>query len=269
MKDIPVFSSGQLCRLLVLRTFTLAFCSCLLVLCSCRANKGDNPDPGKVLNQAEEDVKAGKYENALHEQIWFHEHALEKDRSCYGVRLSFALAKWVELGKKYPKALVELKKIRDRDAALVASGKGSINQFVDVKAINGYLGESAATVALFKQLDHNQPQLPASVYYVEEEPLVNAGEFQLARKYLDDPEKSFATARKNYESGLRFSNNQSTMKEESRRATEDIFTDNVVRLITLLDKTGGHDEAVRIQAQALELFDNKAIRSAIIKSSSN
>ena len=34
-------------------------------------------------------VREGRYEEALREQIWFHDHALEEQRSLYGVRLSY------------------------------------------------------------------------------------------------------------------------------------------------------------------------------------
>lgn len=36
------------------------------------------------------------------EFVWFHEHALEVDRAYRGVRLSFALAFWLELAEQYP-----------------------------------------------------------------------------------------------------------------------------------------------------------------------
>jgi hypothetical protein len=56
----------------------------------------------------------GRHEEALREYIWFHDHALELEPALYGVRLSFALAYWVELAQDYPAARTALEGIRDR-----------------------------------------------------------------------------------------------------------------------------------------------------------
>src|SRR4051812_29867743 len=46
----------------------------------------------------------GRFEEALSQFIWFHEHSLEEDRAYLGVRLSFALSYWMELAERYPPA---------------------------------------------------------------------------------------------------------------------------------------------------------------------
>ncbi|HKB15254.1 MAG TPA: hypothetical protein VKF62_04275, partial [Planctomycetota bacterium] len=58
----------------------------------------------KVLDEAEALREQGKYEEALQKHIWIHEHSLEQDAAFVGVRLSYALSDWIELGAKYPKA---------------------------------------------------------------------------------------------------------------------------------------------------------------------
>lgn len=62
---------------------------------------------------AHEAARDGRYEEALREHIWFHDHALAKQPSLYGVRLSYALADWVDFGKVYPPALAALQAVRD------------------------------------------------------------------------------------------------------------------------------------------------------------
>jgi len=57
------------------------------------------------LNETNKMVKKGQYKEALQRFIWFNEHALEYDESMTGVRLSFALGYWKELGDIYPPAL--------------------------------------------------------------------------------------------------------------------------------------------------------------------
>lgn len=234
---------------------------CALSLCSCRKQQGD---PGKVLDDARRDADAGRYEQALQKQIWFHEHALETAPAYYGVRLSFALEQWIELGKKYPKALDELKKIRDKDVRVLLSGKGDADLFMDVDAIDSSLNEQETTVTLFKQLDKTQPAFASSVSYRAQDALVKAGEYSLARKYLGDPQKQFASAQQAYQEGLAYASGKTGKEHEmSQHAFEQIFAKRIVELITILDKTGEHQSAKDMQSQALKVLDNSTIRGCL------
>src|SRR5262249_45924751 len=122
----------------------------LLALCSC-SRKDEAPAPPAApasdpLDEAKLLSEQGKYEEALQKHIWLHDHVLEQQPAYYGVRLSFALSEWMELGKKYPKALEALKDIRDKKTARLVAGEQDVNLFDDVQSINEHLDEPAATV---------------------------------------------------------------------------------------------------------------------------
>jgi len=51
--------------------------------------------------------------------------------------------------------------------------------------------------------------------------------------------------------------------DASRQAFERIFTERVVRIITVLDKTGDRDVARQIQSEALKVLNSSGIRNAI------
>src|SRR5690349_10482282 len=76
----------------------------------------EDQDPQAVLNEARQLAQAGKYEEALAKHLWYHENALRIQPSQLGVRVSFALAAWRDLGEKFPKAHDALVGIRDEDA---------------------------------------------------------------------------------------------------------------------------------------------------------
>jgi hypothetical protein len=59
-------------------------------------------DPKEILRQARQLVKSEQYAAALEKYIWFHDHALDADRALAGVRLSYAILEWVDLGGLYP-----------------------------------------------------------------------------------------------------------------------------------------------------------------------
>jgi hypothetical protein len=129
----------------------------------------------------------GRYEHALAEFMWFHEHALAEEPALYGVRLSFALSYWTELGQSYPPALQALRAVRDHKNHSLLAGTTGRELFHDVEAINQYLGEPEATSRLFEQLVQTNPAFAASCANLALEALVGAGNFTLAARYLPDP----------------------------------------------------------------------------------
>lgn len=232
----------------------------LVTMCSC----SDKDQATEALADARRLAAEGKFEQALEKHVWFHNHALEIKRSYYGVRLSFALSDWLELGKKYPKALETLKGIRDEKTSRLLAGEQNRELFHDVDSINDHLGESKTTVDLFKKLEAKQPEFAASIYDLADEAIVSAQEYDLARKYLGDPGSRLTNAKRQFEEGLEFANKRQN-DDVSRKAFERIFADEVVRIITVLDKTGDSVKAREIQSKALDVLESPAIRDAIKK----
>jgi tetratricopeptide (TPR) repeat protein len=216
----------------------------------------------RALDDAKRLAGEGDYEAALAKHVWFHDNALKVSRSYYGVRLSFALGYWVELGEKYPKALEKLKAIRDENTSRLLAGEANRNLFNDVESINQHLGEMAPTVELFKRLEAVNPKFASDVYDLADEALVQAGEYALAKKYLGDSRKRLAVAKRNFNEGIEFAQT-SKNGDASRQASEQIYTDEVVRIITVLRETGDKTGAKNIQTEALKTLDNPAIRNAL------
>ena len=137
-------------------------------------------------------ISASQYEEALERTIWFHNHALEYDPNMYGVRLSFALNTWHELGKLYPPALASLKKTRDNKTNLLLSGDGTRNLFHDVYAINRTLSERESTIELFKKLDKEHPALAKQCWRIVEDDIIQQNVYYLINKYISDLLKAYS-----------------------------------------------------------------------------
>jgi hypothetical protein len=234
-----------------------------VTMCSCTPTNAKD-DPKDALTAARRLAEEGKFEQALEKHVWFHNHALDVDQSYYGVRLSFALSDWVELGKKYPNALVTLRGIRDEKTARLLTGSANRGLFHDVESINDYLNESKATVDLFKKLEGAQPEFAATVYDLADEALIAAGEFRLAKKYMGDPMARLARAKQRFDEEMQYAKSSRT-GDMSRKAFEKIFSDEVALIITVLDKTGDSDIAREVQSKALVVLDSPVIRDAINK----
>src|SRR5205807_1767860 len=134
---------------------------------------------------------AGHNEEALQRHVWYHNHALEFAPSQSGVRLSFALSDWVELGRRFPKARQALVEIRDRTARELTETRGSFQVFMDVSSINSYLQEEEKTIELFKRLQDKNPALARKCFKLAEKALVNAHEYELCYGYLPDAQAEF------------------------------------------------------------------------------
>jgi hypothetical protein len=148
---------------------------------------GEKPDLMKIRNEAKTLAGQALYEEALQRQIWYFNHALEYEPAQVGVRLSFALSDWVELGRTYPKARQVLVQIRDHDMQLLnltmpyspwlqdissaipgfsrASRQNRFALFQDIYCINIYLRDDGANRELTKTLVANDPRLAQRMGY--------------------------------------------------------------------------------------------------------
>lgn len=110
-------------------------------------------NPNARLNAARAATGEGRFEEALSEFVWFHEHALEVDRAYRGVRLSFALTEFQ-------------RKLNEKTTRL-SSGELSRDLFNDIEAMNAcipvgvYRNRACATSSVSVNCS-NLTTLPAS-----------------------------------------------------------------------------------------------------------
>jgi hypothetical protein len=195
-----------------------------------------NPDPDRILHEAEADAKAGRFADALARQLWFHHHALEYDPSLDGVRLVIALPDWFDLGKAYPPAMKALEETRDAAAQQVLDGKGdTLRAFQEMRSINRVLGSDDETVATFVQLDKQAPETAKKVYILAQPALVRAKRYSLCGKYLR-PESDYAELVEWLGIRRKYAEQQksSSERKSDQRMAEQTFLQDVGTLIALL-----------------------------------
>ena len=140
------------------------------------------------LRAAHAGAREGRHAQALDDYVWFHHHALEEEPALRGVRLSYALAYWMELAQAHPPALDALLRIRDDKAARLAAGEEDIALFRDVEAIDATTGHRDATHALFVAIDANSHAFAGRCFDTAFATIVAARDYTLARRFLVDPE---------------------------------------------------------------------------------
>jgi hypothetical protein len=225
-----------------------------------------NPDPDKILDEAQDDRQAGRYADALAKHVWFHENALKYQPALYGVRLSFALGYWVDLGKAYPPALEKLKTIRDEAAKKVRKADRepkAFEIFHDFAAINEELKEEAKTTELFVWLDAHKPQAAERAFGVAEPALIQSKQYRLCGKYIN-PDRSFAEIVRLYQLDKQMSKNPK-FGEHLREHSERTFSNSTATLVALLVLNDRKTDALRIAEKALKEFDDAEFKQALEK----
>ncbi len=222
-----------------------------------------NPDPDKILNEAQDDVRAGRYSDALAKHVWFHENALKYQSALYGVRLSFALVYWVELGNVCPPALQKLKSIRDETSKRVREAdreRKIVEDFHDFSAINQALKEEPKTTDLFVWLDSHKPTAAKQVFHVAESALIKSKQYRLCGKYID-PDRTFAEIVRLYQVNKGMTQQ---FGKEFQNFSERTFS-NGVTLVALLVQNDRKADALRIAEKALKERDDPQFREELEK----
>lgn len=218
----------------------------------------------EVLERARNARLAGKYEDALRDHLWFHEHALETDPSLAGVRLSFALRDWIYLAEQFPLARRALQAIRDRDTQRILNGGATLGRFHDVSAINSALGEERATHDLFTQLDTQLPELAKDCADLALPALVAVEDFALARRYLPDPvARITALAKRVNDFAEDLAKRGNTSSAPQLLAFVLNYTKEVRLVVEVFRRLGEDEEVAKSSAAALEALKSEALRDAV------
>jgi hypothetical protein len=224
-----------------------------------------NPDPEQILREADADTSARRYEDALAKHVWFHQNALKLSPSLRGVRLSFALSSWVELGAVYPPALAKLQSIRDENAAKVCEGGHVREAFNDFESINKTLGNEDKTKDVFLWLHTNKPSVAKEVFDLAEPALVKSKEYRLCGDYLD-ADNSFQRQLDLYRQHMMMAQQrQRQFGAMMRDFGERTFSNSTATLVALLALNERKADAERIAAEALKEWNDPKFKEQLEK----
>ncbi len=221
-----------------------------------------NPNPQAILNEAQADMIAGNYEQALAKHVWFYRNALKFDRALYGVRLSFALSYWKQLATVYPPAKTKLVAFRDEAANKVTSGENLRESFHDFESINSVLGDEKKTAELFTSLDKKNPKAATQVFNVARPALIRAGDIKLCSKYVDA--KDYPRLVHMYQENLKIAAD-ATFGEAQKDFARHSFSNDVATLVALLAVGDRKTEAEKIAADAKKVLNDKNFDEALQK----
>ena len=251
---------------------------------------GEKPDLQKILNDAQSltdngSYDDGSYENALQHFLWYFDHS-RTDPGQRGVRLSFALSYWIELGRRYPKAKQALIEIRDADTRQFSENGGYSDLFQEIDSINQYLGDGDATMTLFKTIEEHDPQLAQECFGFVEGTFLQKGDYAICRKYLGEPQEAFERIRQSWQQMKQFEEQNAARREEQKERFQAMGKTNAMfanipefpgpppfadgnfvgqtrQMILILVATGSKSDAENIQAQAFAALNDPRLKTAV------
>lgn len=218
------------------------------------------------LNTAHKAIYDGRYEEALSELLWFHENALKQESALYGVRLSFALAYWMELAEVFPKAREALEEIRNRKTIELIEDKGDFDLFHDVISINEVLNHQVQTHALFLTLKDSNPALAESCAKLALPAIVKAKDYKTALEYLPEPKVSIEKLSSNLNEDI---NDLNKFPRQHRSAIRNAhvknYAENVQLIVAVLIGVGQPSEAKNVTSMACKLVSSATARKVIMR----
>lgn len=200
----------------------------------------------KALDDARAFFAEKEYAKALERYEYFFDHALEEEKSLYGVRLSYCLDEWAQLGSQYSPALERLRrKAEDAHDSLIRTRNPE--RFHDYIAICGYLERDAAPVELFLTLHGSDPELAKSMVRFIWDALVDAKQWSVCASYLSDPGSNYAKALWKFDRSMAISNEDPSLGgDEFEEQIDGWYVLDVVNIVRVLANSGGSATALAI-----------------------
>lgn len=232
------------------------------------------PDMHKYLNDTRILQREGKYQEALERHIWFYEHALEYAPSMIGVRNSFALSDWKNLGNVYPPAMDSLKETRDKkmekiltNQFLTIQSSGNDQQigmlFQDLAAINRELGEDSLTVSFFQSLILLNPETARKCWNVAKETMFKEKQYEIINIYIQNPLNEYLVIKNQYDLNLGYYSNEKAGGIHFKSYNERRFVEQCIRLIQLSYYNNDEKSANEIHKLAKSIINDDLLKEAL------
>lgn len=157
---------------------------------------------GRMLDEARQLFGAGDHQRSLELYEWFFDHALDEDpASFYGVRLSYCLSEWAELGQKYQPARIRLEQ-KFSDSILEFERLRNPERFHDYVTIGEYIGQPAAGIEKFLEYHHANFDLAKEIVHFVWDALVNSEHCNVCGAYVQDVTNAYELLLEKFDSEM-------------------------------------------------------------------
>lgn len=212
------------------------------------------------LAEAEALVAQENYAAALERYQQIQVLSVDKKAGMSWARRALALKAWFDLRTVYPPALEALQELREKLGRILEAGEGNCARFADVIYINELMGENKKSLALFRVLDRERPQLARQCWPKIYRLVIEARDMELVGKYMECPLGQFVEVEKHYGRRRRACEGGGRMEQAADTAVaqrmDDWFVEDARRLIYVALATEREALARGIQRAARKSLDD-------------
>ena len=206
-----------------------------------------------ALDKAREAFRLGNYADALENYDYFFEHALDDDpASSYGVRLSYCLSEWIELGEKYPEALIRLKLKRDEALDLLLK-TNEPERFHDYVVICEYLKSPELPINEFIKLHDEESTLAQDIVSFIWDNLIKREKWGICNAYLLNPEEKYKESLAGINVAMNYC--KSNPEYDIKRQMIGSYVMKIYNILLVLMKNNRIDAAKSVRKQVIEDFN--------------
>jgi len=177
-------------------------------------------DPGEVLSEARDAYAKKNYSLALEKYQWFYQNAIEIQESYYGVRLSYCLDEWAQLGDEYPEAKGALTKLKTTTLSEFKK-TNSRRLFHEYSSISEYLKCKSEVLDEFLMIDSTNQEQASKLFSFVYEYCASNEMWDLCAKYLGNGYKQYQRTLEMFDHMIKYS------KKASSEQGEAIYLDGI------------------------------------------
>lgn len=206
-------------------------------------------NPRDVINEARQAVTDKDYVVALEKYKWFFDNSIKINSSFRGVRLSYCLHEWAELGNEFPVAKQAL--IKQKEIALKNFlDTFSYHDFHEYSSIAGYLKNSDEVFQEFLKIRESNPLLAEDIFTDVYEYCAINNIWDLCKQYLVDGQSQYDRSLELFDHMINFSKETDADASESllNSACENLEKE-MLWILTMLSHTNSPFECSAIQSK--------------------
>ena len=239
---------------------TSVFFLCLILVCSCSSSI---KDPGEVLDSARSHVASKEYAEALKEYKWFFDNSTKIESAMFGVKHSYCVNEWRELGDLYEPALKLYRNELGKRKKRLIGGEADWGLFMEFKALCEYDDKKNEVVEVFLAYDNNkQVEFSKRIFDPIKEDLLFLGYLEICSKYTTHPMREAIHIIELHQLNVEYEKNMD-QKCGDEKFSDTVYNDEAGFLLTVLKKSNRLDEYKNVKTKLESYYFTEKLKKLI------
>lgn len=237
---------------------------CIFLLFGCNITK---KDPASELDDARINVKNVRYSEALKNYVWFFNNSTEIEPAMFGVKHSYCVGEWRELGNLYKPALLAYREELLKRQKKLLNGSDSWKLFMEFDALCQYDGKKNEVIKVFMNYHKGKNQnkeFAEKIFNPIKEDLLALEFYNICSEYTKDPIRKADQIIYLHRLNVEFEEKSDNQCDNNSFA-EDSYISDSSYLLTVLKKTNRNEEFKQVKKKLISHNSSEALKKMLIK----